>query len=305
MKRSSAAKFPNSKQLFKFCHKILTEQKGGKIHDQEVGAILDFNPSDCSHWKRGEKNVKSVFALGKLAHTLNVDQGVIFDLASGACELDEAYFEVKDRQESMKIFSDAGDITSEERIQAERNMIKFADTILEKVEFSAPPFYVPEVLPCFNFIALQPVDMLDKLSRILRKKPGQYVIQFKKGELKSQTRLSMVRDIARIVLEGERSRFPELGPLNPRVVEYEKTLLTAYLLVPIPMMHKEISKIDAKLNMIAELAASFWVPKSLVAFQLQNALVNVKQRSDLQKDESSANVQPRSTPDLRTVPTTP
>ena len=44
----------------------MVDQRNGKVHDQEVGAILSFNPSDCSHWKRGEKHVKSVFALAKL-----------------------------------------------------------------------------------------------------------------------------------------------------------------------------------------------------------------------------------------------
>ena len=72
MKRSGAAKFPNSVQLFKFCQKVMMHQKGGKVRDQEVGSILNFNPSDCSHWKRGEKNVRSVFALAKLADTLGV-----------------------------------------------------------------------------------------------------------------------------------------------------------------------------------------------------------------------------------------
>jgi hypothetical protein len=63
MKRSGATKFPSSVQLFKFCQKVLMHQRGTKVRDQEVGAILNFNPSDCSHWKRGEKNVRSVFAL--------------------------------------------------------------------------------------------------------------------------------------------------------------------------------------------------------------------------------------------------
>ena len=81
MRRSGAVKFPNSVQLFKFCQKVLVTQRGGKVHDQEVGAILGFNPSDCSHWKRGEKNVRSVFALAKLAEALNVEPTLIHDVS--------------------------------------------------------------------------------------------------------------------------------------------------------------------------------------------------------------------------------
>src|SRR3954463_14409174 len=93
MKRSGAAKFPNSVQLFKFCQKVLMSQRGGKVHDQEVGSILNFNPSDCSHWKRGEKNVRSVFSLAKLAETLQIETSLVHDVASGAVGLDEAYYE--------------------------------------------------------------------------------------------------------------------------------------------------------------------------------------------------------------------
>ena len=57
MKRSSSVKFPNSVQLFKFCLKVMVYKRVSKVRDQEVGAILNFNPSDCSHWKRGEKTL--------------------------------------------------------------------------------------------------------------------------------------------------------------------------------------------------------------------------------------------------------
>ena len=61
--------------------KVLMSQKGGKVHDQEVGQILNFNPSDCSHWKRGEKNVRSVFALAKLSETLAIEPTLVHDVA--------------------------------------------------------------------------------------------------------------------------------------------------------------------------------------------------------------------------------
>ena len=81
----------------------MVDQRGGKVNDQEVGSILNFNPSDCSHWKRGEKNVKSVFALTALANTLGVEPGLIFDIASGAISMDEAFFEYQETKSISKI----------------------------------------------------------------------------------------------------------------------------------------------------------------------------------------------------------
>ncbi len=68
-------------------------QARSKIRDQEIGSILEFNPSDCSHWKRGEKNVRSVFSLAKLAEVMQIEPPLVHDVASGAASLDEAYFE--------------------------------------------------------------------------------------------------------------------------------------------------------------------------------------------------------------------
>lgn len=271
MKRSGAAKFPNSVQLFKFCQKVMMHQKGGKVRDQEVGAILNFNPSDCSHWKRGEKNVRSVFALAKLADTLGVEIGLIHDVSSGAVNLEEAFFEYLESRSFKSIFTNIEAKASDDIKQSRERVISFVNTIKQESEFTTPPLYLPEVMRAFAFISTQPVEMLDKLSRILRVKAGRYCIQFKKGDLKPQTRMSMVKDLARIVFEGERSRFPELGASSD-LVAFEEILFTANLLVPKDMLLVELSKLDSRRNVVSELAALFWVPKSLIGFQLQELL---------------------------------
>ncbi|SME94493.1 hypothetical protein [Pseudobacteriovorax antillogorgiicola] len=273
MKRSGAAKFPNSVQLFKFCQKVMMHQKGGKVRDQEVGAILNFNPSDCSHWKRGEKNVRSVFALAKLADTLGVEIGLIHDVSSGAVNLEEAYFEYLESRSFKTIFSKIEASSADEIKACRESVLRFVETIQNECDFTTPPLYLPEVMHAFAFVSTQPVEMLDKLSRILRVKAGRYCIQFKKGDLKPQTRMSMVKDLARIVFEGERSRFPELGARSG-LVAFEETIFTANLLIPKPMLLMELSKLDSRRNVVSELAALFWVPKSLIGFQLQELLLD-------------------------------
>ncbi len=272
MGRSNHVKFPHSIQLFKFCQKVLALNTGSKINDQEVGGILDYNPSDCSHWKRGEKNVRSVFALEKLSKTLKVEATLLHDIATGNINLDEAYYEhieSKSIQENYDkvthAFADVVDIIRQ-RIE------NFANTLLKQADFSTPPLYLPEVLRFFAFIDAQPVDMVDKLSRILRVRSGQYVLQYKKGELKPQTRLSMVRDIAKIIFQAERLRFPELGELRKELVEFEENMFAASLLVPKALLTQELGRLDSRRNMVGEAAALFWVPKSLIGYQMKDFL---------------------------------
>ncbi len=269
MKRSGAVKFPHSVQLFKFCQKVMMHQKGVKVRDQEVGSILNFNPSDCSHWKRGEKNVRSVFALAKLAEALSVETSLIHDITSGSADLDEAFFEYQEARSYRHLKGQSAAATPEQLQETRERILSFVTQIQEEANFETPPLYLPEVMRSFAFITTQPVEMLDKLSRILRVKAGQYCIQYKKGELKAQTRMSMVKDLARIIFEGERERFPEFGPAQAGLATYEQQIFVANLLLPRNLLLQEMSKMDSRKNVIAELATIFWVPKSLVSFQLQ------------------------------------
>ena len=271
MKRPGVPKFPHSAQLFRFCQKVLAEQKGSKIHDQEVGNILEFNPSDCSHWKRGEKNVRSVFALAKLAETLQLEPSLVHDLAMGSATVDEAYFEYKESQQFFFATEKVKKALTHEQLQNVRQRVMaFVENLHHRSDFATAPLYLPEVTRFFPFISTQPAEMMDKLTRILRTKPGQYTIQFKKGELKSQVRMGMTQDVAKILLTGERARFPELGASLAVCKEWEILLFTANLLVPKTLLLEELVKLDTRKNVVAELATLFWVPKSLIGFQLQD-----------------------------------
>ncbi len=277
MKRSGAVKFPHSVQLFKFCQKVMMHQKGSKVRDQEIGSILNFNPSDCSHWKRGEKNVRSVFALAKLAEALSVETSLIHDLTSGAIDLDEAYFEYMEARHYKALKSQVREAGADELRAIRERVLEFVQRVQQECDFQTPPLYLPEVMRTFAFITVQPVDMLDKLSRILRVKAGQYCIQYKKGDLKAQTRMSMVKDLARILFEGERGRFPEFGASPASLISYEQQVFVANLLLPRTMLMLELNKLDSRKNVISELAAVFWVPKSLISFQLQDIVCDTVQ----------------------------
>jgi hypothetical protein len=273
MKPLSSVKFPHSVQLFKFCQKVLSERKNKKIHDQEVGEILDFNPSDCSHWKRGEKNVKSVFSLSKLSEVLDVDTALLHDLASGILTLDEAYYEYSEARDIKNCLleskSHRANREYHERIERVR---LFIQKLHEKAEYKTPPLYLPEVFRFFPYIRMQPVEMIEKLSRVLRTKPGQYTIQFKKTELKPQTRMSIVQNFAKILLEGERHKFPELSSYSSEFMKYEELAFVAEILIPKELLQNELKKLDVRRNLILELSSIFWAPKLLVAYQLQNIL---------------------------------
>lgn len=270
MKRAGDAKFPNSVQLFKFCQKVLVGHNNGKVHDQTIGQILGFNPSDCSHWKRGEKNVKSVFALSKLARALKVESSLIHDLANGVIKLEEAWYEYQFSRSYPALLEQAKKCGEEAVIRARKRIDSFVSKLLDQANFATPPLYLPEVMRFFPQIIIQQADLIDVLSRVLRTKPGQYTIKYKKGDLKPQTRMSIAMDLARIILEGERQNYPELGAVDEGLLAYEKVYFAINLILPQEMLRCELAKVDSRCNLLSELSATFWAPKTTIGLQLQN-----------------------------------
>ena len=287
MSLASAGKFPESAQLFKFCHRVLSQKQGKRINDQDVGAILNFNPSDCSHWKRGKKNVRSVFALEKLAHELNVEVALIYDIVSGAVDIDEAYYEYQQAMEFRNILAAVREEDPKELADVRLRCEQFVASLHQRCEFVVPPLYLPEVMLFFPTISTQTVDMVDKLSRILRVKTGQYCIQFRRGDIRPQTRMSVVAEIARILLQGERSTFPELGELNEKLLKYEQHIFIAEMLAPKDMMRREMQRLDARKSLISGLASLFWTPRTLISYQMQNILRTQLTSASVQGDKST------------------
>ena len=272
MKRLGTVKFPNSVQLFRFCQRILIEKKGSKTKDQELGEVLGFNPSDCSHWKKGDKNVRSVFILAKLAKFLDVEETLLHDIVNGVIGEEEAYFEYKESREIQDTFRSLSTLNANEVEVRRKNIENLVSKIHDQLNFSTPPLFLPELVRCFSFVNIQAVDMVDRISRVLKTKTSSYAIQYLKGEFKAQTRMSIIKDLAKIILIGERARYQELGSYDKDYIRLEVLTFVSSILVPKRLLVKEMNKIDLNKNIVNELSLAFWVPKSLIAYQMQDII---------------------------------
>lgn len=266
-------RFPQSAVLFRFCLRVLeTRSVGGKIHDQEVGNILQYNPSDTSHWKRGKKSVRSVYALEALANKLDVDHEVIQDLADGVTEFEEAWFDFLEAEEEKRLLSELTPELHEERRLRQRRLQEVAGEILSKANVKSVPVYLPEILAVLPFIQVTQGEISDKLVRTSRVKPGLYTIRCRKNELRAHTRAALAREIARVILFSEREQFNIPARLDP-LSFFEMVDFSNALLVPKDSLRMEISKSSAKVNMARALADVFWVPKSVIRARLSDVLL--------------------------------
>jgi len=271
-KIQDVVRFPQSVQLFRFCFRILEIRKPeDKIHDQDLGEILGFNPSDTSHWKRGKKAIRNIKALENLAKALDVDLEVLQDLADGVVDLDEAWCDFCDAEEERRLSLEEPGVRIERRDKS-IELEKFAKKILEKINTNAIPVYIPELLSAFPFIQLIPGDVADKLARSSRIKPGHYAIRYRKGDIRAHTRVAICREIARIVLLSEREKY-ELSNRCETLSQAEIVEFANALLVPREALAVEVQKISTRVNMIKALADLFWVPKSVIRTRLSSILL--------------------------------
>jgi len=273
-KASEQQRFPQSAVLFKFCLKVLEARKlGTKVHDQDVGNILDYNPSDTSHWKRGKKAVRSIFALEALARELDVDVELIEDVASGAIDFDEAWFDFSEAEEESKMSKDHGGVSfSRERRDRQVLLEKVANSLAAKAGIQTVPVYVPELMSSISFIQLVQAEVTERLARSNRIKPGQYVIRYRKGDLTSHIRCAISREVAKIIILSEREQFM-LPTRSDDMLVTEIIDLANALLVPSELLRAELARIPARANMVQYLANLFWVPKVVIRSRLVTLLM--------------------------------
>jgi hypothetical protein len=265
-------RFPQSALLFKFCFSVLQRHAGGqKAHDQDIGNILNYNASDTSHWKRGKKSIKSVYALELLARKLDVDFEILHDLSDGALDFEEAWFEFGEAENLREL---ASKLSPEmQRLRALRVPIleDLAARILAKADVGTIPVFVPEVVAALPFIEIVARDVGDKLARATRVKQGFYSIRYRKGDMRAHTRVAIAREIARIVLHSERQQF-DLPVRVDELLPFEVEQLSSALLVPLTLFKAEFQKISARLDVSAALADTFWVPKTVIRARLSQAI---------------------------------
>jgi hypothetical protein len=272
-KSAETQRFQNSALLFKFCLRVYeAKSPDKKVHDQEIGNILNYNPSDTSHWKRGKKSVKSIYAHEALSKALEVDLEIIQDLSEGVLDADEAWFDYQETMESQRLEEQLSGPLKTERAARKMFYQSLAKQLLEKASISTTPVHIPEISSLFPFIQIVAGEVADKIARSSRVKANQYCIRYRKGEMRPHTRLAIAREIAKVVIYSERESF-QLPPLITELVSCEVQDFAHSLLVPSSLLRNEILNCNTKSHIVKSLADFFWVPKRTMRICLRDLIV--------------------------------
>lgn len=294
MKKTEENRYPHSATLFRFCKEALEIRYEGnvKVIDQDVGAILGYDPADCSHWKKGKKNIRALSTLRGLAEHLNVDERLIIDIASGTVSLDEAVFEYRGygafaitgrHLENLKkeYFKNPGrwqvdgtPASFETLFDVNRPaIVKCVKTVLEMGRFSEAPIYIPELLQLFTGISVVADPTLDKpfVAEYSGEGPGtRLVIRHRSTDTKSYVRFLVAKEIFNWLVKSGHALGAPFATSPAEVLDIQGNAFAGLLLVPGEFMRREVDRIDSSLDIVQQLASSFWVSKALVNQRLRD-----------------------------------
>ena len=302
-KEEKALKYPHAASLFNFCRRVLDHKYGGlRVIDQDVGQILGFDPADCSHWKKGKKNVRSIQAVRSIADRLGVDERLVVEVASGDLSDTEAFYEYsgygafdldpKDVELARKDYYRRNG--GQWHADAEASLTKIlkpdvggihakVQEIHTKIGFEEPPLYLQEVVAAYPALKLAPLPDAEASSseafdRILGASENQVLtIGYPQGrENRPYVRYRIARAMADYFL-ADRTKEGKAGErdwnaLVDRLREVEANVFVAELLTPERLLRAEMRQVDMAKDVVAQLAEAFWVSKSFMNRRLREIL---------------------------------
>jgi hypothetical protein len=297
MRKESDVKYPNSANLFRFCRRVLDHKYGGiRVIDQDVGQILSFDPADCSHWKKGKKNIRSIQAMKNIADHLGIDQKLVVDIASGDIDDTEAFCEyngygnlfveanVLDSAKKAFYRKNAGSWTKEKE-QAFKEYFEpntpaidqLVREIHQKINFIEPPLYIPEIIAAFpdiqligdpEFKAADNANIVDIISI-----GNQTKIHYKLGtETQPFMRYRIAKAIATHFLPQRQGALEGLSDYRAHMLDIESNIFATKLLAPANLIRREMIQLNVGRDIIAQLSEAFWISKTFVNTRLKSIL---------------------------------
>ncbi len=296
MKRVAEIRFPQSANLFQFCKKILDHKFGSiRIIDQDVGQILGFDPADCSHWKKGKKNVRSIYSMKAIAEHLGIDEQLVVDVAAGGLNAEEGFFEFNgygNFEVDHKFFENLRKETIKKNIpwsknseselksvseQAFHKIDEIISDIHKSIDLQEAPVYLPEIFSQNPAIKYQAVETLKNKDLEFQTTAGGLEITCQKSnEIRPHIRFQLARTLAkyylRDVLKETETQHKEL---SSRLNEIYCNQFGARLLTPKFLIQKEIQSVDISKDIVLQLSERFWVSKHFLNRRLKEALQNL------------------------------
>lgn len=252
-------RFPHSAELFKFCKEVLNIKKNSteKVTDQDVGALLGFDPADCTHWKYGRKNIKSIQNINQLAKALEIDPRNLIDISLGKNALFDSLVEYQGYGEFLCL-------------QSERDLLlQEANKLMEMANIKALPIFIPEFANILQNVEIRAQENQKDLIQT-KLEQEKYLITWPKGEkFGTALRFLLAKELAQVML----SRDPLKSALPVQKNTIFANRLALFLLMPSYLLQIAFSQCDPARDTVEQLMGLFWMSRTLINIRLKDFLM--------------------------------
>ncbi|MBI2602817.1 MAG: hypothetical protein HYW48_07165 [Deltaproteobacteria bacterium] len=287
MKKIAENRYPHSANLFKFCKEALALRYdgNGKIIDQDVGAILGYDPADCSHWKKGKKNIRALATLKSLADYLQIDERLLIDIAAGKMDLTEAVFEYKgygnfslsgaslenfkkDFFKHPEKWQQEGERrTFEELFDLNREGVARVVSYILRDRTDEAPVYLPEIfgrIPGIDLVVTPELNEDFAVESHGDQTSLRMIVRYKDSEMRPYVRYLAAKQLFLFLYRSHHEYCADLITAPEEVTDIRGNIFAGMLLIPPALLRREMEKIDSSFDVVLQLANAFWVSKSLM-----------------------------------------
>ena len=293
MKKTVENLYPHSAALFRFCKEALEIRYDGnvKVIDQDVGAILGYDPADCSHWKKGKRNIRALSTLQSIAEYLQIDEQLLVSIASGKIDIREAVFEYRgygnfnlhDRPlEKLKkeFFKNPAKWQIDDRIRTFEELfnvdkewvLKVANTLLQMGKFTEAPIHVQEVYNLFPNIKLNTNETVEQVITVEKQGEGeefQATVRCQRMDMKPYLRFLLMKELFHLLCEAKHQITVGWKHAPAEVQDIQSNIFASAILIPDHLLCKEVEALDPALDIVVQLTDTFWVSKALTNIRLR------------------------------------
>ena len=308
MKKSAENRYPHSAELFRFCKEALNIKHNFevKVIDQHVGAILGYDPADCSHWKKGKKNIKSLQTVNTIASHLEIDSRFVTDIISGKSDLEESLqefrgygpFAVSGRYHdevkreffrNPSKFQSVGETRSFEQVTSphREESLRITTEILARADVRTCPVRLPELA-----VALAGTIRLEQAGDAAFDDPSQLrpfgegrlvesvsdgriiTIRYRGGEMKPHLRTLIARELGRTLLLGAPGQIPSGTTLPDNETDElacaRINVFAGLLLVPGDLLQRATRLVNPARDIVSQLSEIFWVGRTVMTARMKD-----------------------------------
>lgn len=292
-----AVRYPEAISLFEFCKDALRYRFNDRVRviDQDVGTLVGFEPADCSHWKRGKKDVRSLIHLKSISKNLEVDDMIPVAVALGEMTAQEAAFELKGyishklgaqkAHNLKKKFFHQPHLWKNEDLEKPFDQVfeikyemlkQYANKLLSQAEITEAPVDVFRLINCYSHLSLEQNKKqgLDgEISLTIRPNKtssgsSDHLMSIT-GHLESPyLRFFMMKQLFTHLYRISHESLGELSQVPEDMLEEHSCVFAMYVLVPDEVLAHEIQNLTQEYDVIQQLAENFMVSTSLINMRL-------------------------------------